>query len=70
MGKVLLIGEPIALLIAQSVGPLKTVETFTRKLAGAEVNVCFGLARLGHKVSFILRNNYFFDIRAKDHFKI
>jgi len=55
MGKVLLIGEPIALLIAQSVGPLKTVETFTRKLAGAEVNVCFGLARLGHKVSFMTK---------------
>ncbi|MCL2559085.1 MAG: sugar kinase [Turicibacter sp.] len=55
MAKVLLIGEPIALLIAETVGPLEEVERFTRKLAGAEVNVCFGLARLGHDVDFITR---------------
>jgi len=55
MAKVLLIGEPIALLIAEAVGPLEDVEQFTRKLAGAEVNVCFGLARLGHDACFITR---------------
>jgi len=55
MAKVLLIGEPIALLIAETVGPLKEVACFTRKLAGAEVNVCFGLARLEHEVVFITR---------------
>ena len=55
MAKVLLIGEPIALLIAETVGPLEDVERFTRKLAGAEVNVCFGLARLGHEVKFMTR---------------
>jgi len=55
MAKVLLIGEPIALLIAQTVDPLEEVERFTRKLAGAEVNVCFGLARLGHDVIFVTR---------------
>ena len=55
MAKVLLIGEPIALLIAETEGPLEMVERFTRKLAGAEVNVCFGLARLGHDVKFITR---------------
>ena len=55
MARVLLIGEPIALLIAETVGPLEEVERFTRKLAGAEVNVCFGLARLGHDVKFITR---------------
>jgi len=55
MAKVLLVGEPIALLIAETEGPLETVERFTRKLAGAEVNVCFGLARLGHDVKFITR---------------
>lgn len=55
MGKVLLIGEPLALLIAETAGPLKNVERFTRKLAGAEVNVSFGLKRLGHEVIFITR---------------
>jgi len=55
MAKVLLIGEPIALLIAETIGPLEEVERFTRKLAGAEVNVCFGLARLEHNPCFITR---------------
>jgi len=55
MAKVLLIGEPIALLIAETVGPLEDVERFTRKLAGAEVNVCFGLSRLEHEARFITR---------------
>ena len=55
MAKVLLIGEPMALLIADSVGPLEEVEGFTRKLAGAEVNVCIGLRRLGHKATYVTR---------------
>jgi 2-dehydro-3-deoxygluconokinase len=55
VANVLLIGEAIDLLIAETVGPLEEVECFTRKLAGAEVNVCFGLARLGHEVNFITR---------------
>ena len=55
MANVLLIGEPIALLIAEQVGPLEEVERFTRKLAGAEVNVCFGLSRLEHHVTFMTR---------------
>jgi len=53
MAKVLLIGEPIALLIAKTVGPLEDVTEFTKKLAGAEVNVGIGLKRLGHEVKFI-----------------
>ena len=55
MAKVLLIGEPIALLIAEEEGPLEDVDKFTRKLAGAEVNVCIGLSRLGHDVKFMTR---------------
>ena len=55
MAKVLLIGEPMALLIADTVGPLEEVESFTRKLAGAEVNVCIGLTRLGHEATYITR---------------
>ena len=53
MGKVLLIGEPMAMLIADTVGPLEEVESFTRKLAGAEVNVCIGLTRLEHVTTYV-----------------
>ena len=55
MAKVLLIGEPMALLIADTVGALEEVESFTRKLAGAEVNVCIGLTRLGHEATYVTR---------------
>ena len=55
MAKILLIGEPMALLIADTVGPLEEVERFTRKLAGAEVNVCIGLTRLGHQATYVTR---------------
>ena len=55
MAKVLLIGEPMALLIADGIGPLQDVEGFTRKLAGAEVNVCIGLTRLGHEATYVTR---------------
>ena len=55
MAKVLLIGEPMALLIADTVAPLEEVENFTRKLAGAEVNVCIGLTRLGHEATYVTR---------------
>ena len=53
MAKILLIGEPLALLVATTEGPLEDVEDFKRKLAGAEVNVAIGLARLGHTVHFV-----------------
>jgi len=55
MAKVLLIGEPMALLVADTVGPLEEVEHFTRSLAGAEVNVCIGLTRLGHEATYVTR---------------
>ncbi|MFV0381010.1 MAG: sugar kinase [Breznakia sp.] len=55
MKKILLMGEPMALLIADSYGPLDEVEHFTRSLAGAEVNVAIGLARLGHCPAYVTR---------------
>ena len=55
MAKVLLIGEPMALLIAQTVGPLDEIENFSRSLAGAEVNVAIGLTRLGHTATYVTR---------------
>ncbi len=55
MGKTILFGEPMALLIADSTGLLEDVEHFTRSLSGAEVNVSIGLSRLGHEVSYMTR---------------
>lgn len=55
MGKVILFGEPMALLIADTPGPLEMVEHFTRALSGAEVNVAIGLTRLGHHAEYLTR---------------
>lgn len=55
MGKTILFGEPMALLIADTTGPLENVEHFTRTLSGAEVNVSIGLTRLGHSVEYLTR---------------
>lgn len=55
MGKIILFGEPMALLIADTTGPLEEVEHFTRALSGAEVNVAIGLSRLGHEVEYLTR---------------
>ncbi len=55
MSDVILFGEPMALLIAKDEGNIDEVKNFKRSLAGAEVNVCIGLTRLQHKVSYITR---------------
>jgi 2-dehydro-3-deoxygluconokinase len=55
MAKVVLFGEPMVMFVADTVGPLEKVERFTRRLAGAEVNVAIGLTRLGHSVSYVTR---------------
>lgn len=55
MSDVILFGEPMALFIAKDEGNIDEVKNFKRSLAGAEVNVCIGLTRLQHKVSYITR---------------
>ena len=45
----------MALLVAQTPGPLAAVEHFSRTSAGAELNVATGLARLGWRVGYISR---------------
>lgn len=55
MPEIILIGEPMAMFIADYVGNLEDVEKFTRSLAGAEVNVCIGLKRLGYDVSYVTK---------------
>lgn len=53
--KVLLIGEPMGLFIAEETGPLSGARRFTTSIAGAEYNVAVGLARLGHTPVYCTR---------------
>jgi 2-keto-3-deoxygluconate kinase (EC 2.7.1.45) len=55
LAKVLLVGEPMALFIADEEGTLDKVSKFTKALAGAEANVAIGLSRLGHTVKYITK---------------
>ena len=55
MPEVVLMGEPMAMFMADEYGPLENVSTFTRSLAGAEVNVGIGLTRLGHNCIYLTR---------------
>lgn len=55
MSEVILFGEPMAMFVAKSCGPLYEVEEFTRMLAGAEVNVAIGLKRLEHSVAYVTK---------------
>lgn len=53
--KVLLIGEPMGLFMAEETGPLCKARRFTTSIAGAEYNVAVGLARLGHTPVYCTR---------------
>lgn len=55
MAEVILFGEPMAMFVADAIGPLEEIEHFTKSLAGSEVNVAIGLHRLGHTVSYVSR---------------
>ena len=48
-------GEALALFAAQQPGALERVDSFTRAIAGAELNVATGLARLGLRVAYLTR---------------
>jgi len=52
---VITIGEAMAMFVATETGDLDTVEHFLKRVAGAELNVATGLARLGLKVSWVSR---------------
>ncbi|MHC1719864.1 MAG: sugar kinase [Clostridiaceae bacterium] len=59
MSEVITIGEPLTLFAAsgesESDKDLSEVRHFEKYLAGAEVNVCIGLSRLGHSVEYITK---------------
>lgn len=52
---VALFGEAMLMLVAESVGPLEDAQTFSKRMAGAEINVAIGLSRLGLKVGWASR---------------
>lgn len=59
MSEVITIGEPLVLFgaagSAETDKELSEVEHFQRFLAGAEINVCIGLSRLGHSTEYITK---------------
>ncbi len=52
---VVTIGEAMAMFIAQQSGDLAAAERFVKRIAGAELNVAIGLARLGLQVGWVSR---------------
>ncbi|MGV4201936.1 sugar kinase [Citrobacter murliniae] len=52
---VVTIGEAMAMFVATQTGDLADVEQFIKRVAGAELNVATGLARLGLKVGWVSR---------------
>lgn len=52
---VLTYGEAMALFVADDTGPLHAVDHFTKRVAGADLNVAIGLARLGFRVGYVSR---------------
>lgn len=54
-GKIVLVGEPMGLFIAEELGELEDVEHFSAAVAGAEYNVAVGLSRLGHTAMYCTR---------------
>lgn len=56
MGKgLVLAGEPMGMLIAQTEGSLDSVKGYSLAVAGAEFNVATGSARLGHKTAYLTK---------------
>lgn len=49
------IGEAMAMFIATEAGDLAAADRFVKRIAGAELNVAIGLARLGLKVGWVSR---------------
>jgi 2-dehydro-3-deoxygluconokinase len=53
--KIMLVGEPMGLFIAQDENPLECVNQFSTAVAGAELNVAIGLTRLEHSVGYLTK---------------
>lgn len=52
---IITVGEAMAMFVATETGSLENVEHFIKRVAGAELNVATGLARLGFNVGWVSR---------------
>lgn len=65
-------GEAMAMFVAAEPGPLDSATHFTRRIAGADLNVAIGLARLGFRVGWMSRvgadsfGRYVLDMLARE----
>jgi len=48
-------GEAMAMFVATAPGPLAQATQFTKRIAGADLNVAIGLSRLGFRVGYVSR---------------
>lgn len=55
MNSILTVGEPMVMFVADNIGSLEEVKHYTRRAAGAELNVSLGLQRLGYDVTYATR---------------
>ncbi|QSO47325.1 sugar kinase [Alicyclobacillus mengziensis] len=55
MKRIVTLGEPMTMFVADEVGPLDEIDHYTKFVAGAELNVAIGLARLGNFVTYVTR---------------
>lgn len=55
MAEVITMGEPMVVWIPQEVGDFTSVGSFSKGIAGAELNVAVGIVRLQHSVSYLSR---------------
>ncbi|MVB11972.1 2-dehydro-3-deoxygluconokinase [Caprobacter fermentans] len=53
--RIMLVGEPMGLFIAEEEALLEDVRHYSTSVAGAEFNVAVGLARLGHPVGYLTK---------------
>ena len=53
--KFITIGEPMAMFTANEAGDLAHANSFTKRLAGAEMNVAIGMARLGYSSAYLTK---------------
>ncbi|AGK46545.1 MULTISPECIES: sugar kinase [Burkholderia] len=66
-------GEAMAMFVAAEPGPLDSATQFTKRIAGADLNVAIGLARLGFRVGWVSRvgadsfGRYVLDTLAREH---
>lgn len=54
-GRIVLVGEPMGLFIAEELGELEDVTHFSAAVSGAEYNVAMGLSRLDHEALYCTR---------------